>query len=95
MGAASQRGTESQVLPSLYGVDNFAVTKQGIYFIRRAPDAGAVIGFMSFSSRMRVDLASLKSPVGMGLAVSPDERSILYTQFDRADSDLFLVDNFK
>ena len=88
-------GTESQVLPSLYGVDNFAVTKQGIYFIRRAPDVGAVIGFMSFSSRMPVDLASIKFPVGMGLAVSPDERSILYTQLDRADSDLFLVDNFK
>ena len=59
-------GTESQVLPSLYGLDNFAVTKQGIYFVRRAPDSGAVIGFMSFSSRVPVDLASVKSPVGRG-----------------------------
>jgi Tol biopolymer transport system component len=88
-------GAESQVLPSLYGVDNFAVTKQGIYFIRRAPDSAAVIGFMSFLNRVPVDLGSVKSPVGMGLAVSPDERTILYTRFDRTDSDLFLVDNFK
>jgi Tol biopolymer transport system component len=88
-------GTESQVLPSLYGVDNFAVTKRGIYFIRRGPDSGAVISFMSFSNRLTVDLASVKSPLGMGLAVSPDEKTLLYTQFDRADSDLLLVDNFK
>jgi hypothetical protein len=88
-------GTESQVLPSLYGVANFAATKQGIYFIHRAPDSGAAISFMSFSSGVPVDLGIIKSPVGMGLAVSPDERTILYTRFDRADSDLFLVDNFK
>ena len=50
---------------------------------------------MSFSGRVPVDLGSVNSPVGMGFAVSPDERTILYTRFDRADSDLFLVDNIK
>jgi Tol biopolymer transport system component len=88
-------GTESQVLPSLYGVDNFAITKEGIYFVRRAQDSEAVISFRNFSSRIIEDLATVKLPVGRGLTVSPDGKSILYTQFDRADSDLFLVDNFK
>jgi dipeptidyl aminopeptidase/acylaminoacyl peptidase len=88
-------GPESQVLPSLYGVDNFAVTKEGIYFVRGAQNSEAVISFMSFSSRTIEDLATVKLPVGRGLTVSPDGNSILFTQFDRADSDLYLVDNFK
>jgi Tol biopolymer transport system component len=88
-------GAESQVLPSLYALSSFAMTKKGICFVRRPPDSEAVISYMRFSNRVTIDLASVKSRFGMGLAVSPDERSVLYAQFDRADSDLFLVDNFK
>jgi dipeptidyl aminopeptidase/acylaminoacyl peptidase len=88
-------GTESKVLPSLYGFDNFAVAKRGIYFVRPAPESQAIISFKDFSSGAIEDLAVLEVPIGRGLAVSPDERSILYTQLDRADSDLFLVDNFR
>ena len=88
-------GTESQVVPTLYSLSTFAVTKHGICFVRRAPDSEAVISYMSFPDGAIEDLARVKSRLGMGLAVSPDERSILYVQFDRADSDLFLVDNFK
>jgi Tol biopolymer transport system component/DNA-binding winged helix-turn-helix (wHTH) protein len=88
-------GTESKVLPSLYGVDNFAVAKRGIYFVRPAPESQAIISFKDFSSGAIEDLAVLEVPIGSGLAVSPDERSILYTQLDRSDSDLFLVDNFR
>ena len=87
--------TESRVLPSLYSLSTFAVTKQGICFVRRSPDSEAVISYMGFSNRVTEDLASVKSRLGMGLAVSPDERSLVYAQFDRADSDLFLVENFK
>jgi Tol biopolymer transport system component len=88
-------GAEYQVLQSLYALSNFAVTKQGICFVRRASNSEALISFMGFANRAIVDLASVKSPLGMGLAVSPDERTVLYTQFDRADSDLYLVENFK
>jgi hypothetical protein len=88
-------GTESKVLPSLYGVDNFAVAKRGVYIVRAAPESQGIISFRDFSSGAIEGLAVLKVPVGRGMAVSPDERSILYTQLDRADSDLFLVDNFR
>jgi Tol biopolymer transport system component len=88
-------GSEYQVLPSLYRLSTFAVTRQGICFARRAPGSEAVISFMSFFNHATVDLASVKSPLGMGFGVSPDERTLLYTQFDRDDSDLFLVENFK
>jgi hypothetical protein len=88
-------GTESKVLPSLYGVRNFAVSKRGIYLLHRGPESEAVISFMNFSDRVVKDLAVVKLPIGLGLAVSPDESSILYTRFNRADSDMFLVDNFR
>jgi Tol biopolymer transport system component len=88
-------GTESIVLPSLYGADTFAVAKRGIYFVRSAPESQAIISFKDFSSGAIEDLAVLKAPIGAGLAISPDEGSLLYTQLDRTDSDLFLVDNFR
>jgi len=47
--------------------------------------------FHELSNRVTVGFASVKSPHGMGLAVSPDEKRLLYTLYDRADSDLFLV----
>nr|MBA2647064.1 hypothetical protein [Pyrinomonadaceae bacterium] len=30
-----------------------------------------------------------------GLSVSPDERWVLYTQYDRKGSDIMLVENFR
>jgi hypothetical protein len=87
-------GTESKVLPSLYGFDTFAVVERGIYFVRHAEKSQAIIGFKEFSSSSIDELAVLEAPLSLGLAVSPDERSILFTQLDRDDSDLFLVDNF-
>jgi hypothetical protein len=40
---------------------------------------------------MEKEAASLYS----GLAVSPDQRSILYAQVDQAESDIILVENFR
>ena len=88
-------GAESQILPSLYGIDTFAVTKRGIYFVRRTAELQASVCFRSFFLPVTQDLARVTSPMGMGLAVSPDENSILYTQVDQTGSDLILVDNLK
>jgi Tol biopolymer transport system component len=87
-------GVESQILPSLYSVDTFAVTKRGIYFMRHTADEGAMLSFMSFSPQVVQDLARVKSSIGDGLTVSPDGSSILYAQIDQAGSDLYLVENF-
>ena len=88
-------GTESEFAPSLSNHDTFAVTKRGVYFIHPMADNKPVVSFKSFDSGMIEDVAPLNSTVGMGLAVSPDEQSILYTQADHSGSDLILVDNFK
>jgi hypothetical protein len=54
--------------------------------------------FFDFASRRATRLANLeREPTRFepGLAISPDGRTILYTQTDQADSDIVLVENFR
>jgi hypothetical protein len=69
--------------------------KRGVYFERGRGGPGFVISFMSFSDHAVRDVATINVPVGDGLTVSPDERSLVYSQIDQSGSDLFLVENFK
>ncbi|MBV9085094.1 MAG: PD40 domain-containing protein, partial [Acidobacteriaceae bacterium] len=73
----------------------FAVTKKGIYFIQ--PGHSGIeqkLRFLNFATGRITQLASIAKRVGVGLAVSPDERLLLYSQRDREGSDLMLVENF-
>jgi Tol biopolymer transport system component/DNA-binding winged helix-turn-helix (wHTH) protein len=90
-----ENGDESKILPSTAGFECFTMGKRGIYFERKAERSGFVISYMSLSDHVVRDVATIRAPVGDGLSVSPDERSILITQIDHAGSDLFLVENFK
>ena len=94
-------GEETQVLESVLAFLNFSVTPQGIYFIQ-APDTDEpggsfLIRFFDFATGRATTIHSLPPGVGadMGLTVSPDSRSILYTQLDQSQSDLMLVENFR
>jgi hypothetical protein len=89
----SADGVETQVLDSVYAV-NYAVVKDGIYFIPGPRERQFAIDFLSFSSGKTSQLASITKPVQWGFSVSPDERWILYTQADHLTSDLMLVENF-
>jgi Tol biopolymer transport system component len=74
----------------------YAVRKQGIYFIGRNNHSGGQgLAFLSFATGRITPLATVARPVTWGLAVSPDERLILYSQVDNAGSDLMLVENFR
>ena len=88
-------GNESRLLPCLYRMDTFAITKAGIYFACRTADNEAAIDFMSFSPRRIQHIARINSQLGSGLAVSPDGGSLLYVRADQRGSDLVLVDNLK
>jgi hypothetical protein len=79
----------------LYSLDTFAVTKAGIYFARRTPENDASINFMSFSTQGVRELARIHAPLGSGLTVCSDGRSLLFEQADQIGSDLMLVENFK
>jgi len=89
-------GEETQVseAPLSYS-SNFVVVEEGIYFVSaRAWLAPGVLYFFSFATRALKPVATV-SIWSYGLAISPDRRSILYSQFDQAGSDLMLVENFR
>ncbi|HJQ25852.1 MAG TPA: hypothetical protein VKA60_18175 [Blastocatellia bacterium] len=73
----------------------WAVTDRGIYFINVANAPPAVIEFFDFQSKSYSTIATLDRRRGPGLSVSPDGKWILYTQFDRSDSDIMLAENFR
>ena len=53
------------------------------------------IRFYEFATRKIQKLLTIERPVHLAIAVSPDGRTILYTQLDEAGSDLMLVENFR
>jgi Tol biopolymer transport system component len=88
-------GEEVVVLPSITFY-NFAVVREGIYFIPRAdPEGRYAIHFLSFATGKTRQIVSLSGVVEPGLSVSPDGRSVLYGQIDERRSDLKLVENFQ
>jgi len=94
-------GEESRVLESVTYF-NFVVVEQGIYFIPGFNaddlDGGYSIQFLDFSLGKVKTVAPLPTPRGLmwwGLAVSPNERTILYAQIDDISSDLMLIEGFR
>ena len=92
-------GDETQVFAPVF---NFSVVERGIYFIPALnpddPDESASLQFLDFASNNVETVASLPAPpdqIRGGLAVSPDERTILYNQFDDSGSDLMLIEGFR
>jgi Tol biopolymer transport system component/predicted Ser/Thr protein kinase len=57
--------------------------------------AGSSLQFLSFATHKISPVVKSDKPLDLGLAVSPDGRWILYTQFDQAGSELMLVENFR
>ena len=73
----------------------YALGKQGIYFIRSAGHGGGQeLAFLRFANHQISPIITIPRSVTLGLALSPDERLILYSQRDQVSSDLMLVENF-
>lgn len=88
-------GLETEVIASSSWM-NFTVTAKGIYFVPAVVEgAPATIEFFDFASGAIRRVAQLPGPPGLGLSVSPDGRWLLYSQVDRRESDLMLVENFR
>jgi eukaryotic-like serine/threonine-protein kinase len=74
----------------------YAPGRSGVYFIRQESTGGKQsLAFFRFSDQQMTTLAEIPRPVNLGLAVSPDERTILYSQMDHVSSELMLVDKFR
>ena len=92
-------GEETRVLDR-GGRSTWAVTGQGICFFDLSSSNGTTLRFYDFvigkvtllrefSKDTQVDT------INTALTVSPDGRSILYTQLDQSGSDLMLVENYR
>jgi hypothetical protein len=76
---------ETDLLPS-------PVVQSGLGFLRS--NAGARLRFFDFAQRTSTVIADL-GHVAIGLAVSPDARTILFTRVESLSSDLMMVENFR
>jgi Tol biopolymer transport system component len=99
-----QGGEETEVIDAI-SARSYAVTNEGIYFILPANpkqaqeyyevNTGNALCFLSFSTGTTNIMATLQKPLQLGVTVSPDGSSALYSQVDRLEEDLMLVENFR
>jgi Tol biopolymer transport system component/predicted Ser/Thr protein kinase len=87
-------GEQTKVLDSVK--DSWTVRNEGIYFIT-TPDKQRrrSICLREFATGKIRQIATIERPPSLGLAVSPDGRTLLYSQIDERGSDLMLVENFR
>ena len=94
-------GEEERVLPRAGGHEwfNWALTRTGIYFRDSGKsentDTVGVLKFFDFATGKTTTVTATDQPGGVGLAVSPDGRSILYDDKGDAESTIMLVKNFR
>jgi len=84
-------GEAVQVVP---GVELFCATSKGIYFVPPEP-GGNTIQFLDAASGKVRTLATPDKPVSDGLAVSPDDAYVVWSQVDRQTLNLMLVEGFR
>jgi Tol biopolymer transport system component len=89
-------GEEQPVVDGLSHPLNFVVATRGIYFLgvgnRRNETS---LDFYDYASGKRSKLVTVGKPFWWGMALAPDEKSLLYSVVDNAGSNLMLVDNFR
>jgi serine/threonine protein kinase len=101
-----QGGEEAEVVPPLKGVawSGWTLGEHGIYFIDFEASPRAAIKFFSFRTREISQIGEMEkerrrlrhefAPAGR-ITVSPDEKWLLYVQYDQSGSDIMLVENFR
>ena len=71
------------------------VLNQGIYFVNLQASPHPTIEFFNFTTSRTTQIATLEKTFTNGFCVSPDGRWILWSQADRSESDIMLMENFR
>jgi len=103
-------GEETRVLDEPWGGSDWALVRNGIYFlymtsaiagvdpadsaVTTPPPGKSNIGFFEFATGKTILICSLDKPTSTGLAVAPDGRSILFVQNEFSESNIML-NNFQ
>lgn len=87
-------GEEKQILPDV-SVNDWAMGEQGIYFINPKPQPHTTLEFFRFATEQISIIATIPKRMLNDFTASPDGRRFLWSQVDRNDSDLILVENFR
>jgi Tol biopolymer transport system component len=77
---------------------SWTVTREGIYFVGGEPPRRGVIALYRFSDGKVSEVFKPQRDIFtgfLGLSVSPDGKSLLYTQADQVGRDIMLVENFR
>ena len=74
-------------------MEGFCVEADRIYYLREAPDRSMSVHPFMIRTREDVALGSLPRPANLGLSLSPDGKSLIYSEF-RVSSNLMLAEGF-
>ena len=88
-------GPEVQILKRIWRY-NFAVTNRGIYYTPpRSGNGSSSVQFLDFKTGATTEIVKIEKTVDLGLAVSPDEREVLFSQIDVSGTNLMLIEKFR
>ena len=86
---------EVKVLDSVDSEGQWTVGKKGIYFFPTSKTGQSEVCFYEFASAQTRKILTIQRQPWPPIAISPDEQTILYAQFDQSGSVLTLVENFR
>jgi hypothetical protein len=90
-----KEGKQSKILDSVFRA-SYAIAETGVYFIpERDLDCRCYhLQFLDFATGQINTIVDIED-IGEGISVSPDGRSLLYTERSQTNSDVMLVENFR
>jgi Tol biopolymer transport system component len=87
-------GEEERILDPPLAWFNWALAPGGIYFVNEADSQKATIDFFDFATHKSTLIQVVDKP-GVGLALAPDGKSLLYSRPESEDYEIMLVKNFR
>jgi Tol biopolymer transport system component/DNA-binding winged helix-turn-helix (wHTH) protein len=95
--ASMDGANETRVLDEPEGAlwFDWTLSSKGIYYLSHATNDRLALKFFDFASNRSSIVLNLDRPIGWGLALSPNEKSLIYVELELEESSIMLVRNFR